>query len=86
MVAFNLVMQSIKCPKCQGTGKKSLSRPYQECVELIRKMGTPTVQELFMEASGRMCRTAINQRVKRMIGWGLIRNVGTQRKMKLRVV
>lgn len=76
----------IDCPKCQGTGKKKLSKPYRQCLDLVAALGTPTVKEIFEAGNGSVCRTAVNKQVSRMIEWKVLRNVGTKRKMRVSVV
>ena len=62
---------SITCPKCNGSGKRELSKVYQQTLEVIRKLGSPTISELQKHFKG-VCPTAINQRVKRLKEFGAV--------------
>jgi len=62
----------ITCPKCKGTGQKKLSKVYTATLDLIRRLGNPTVAELQKNIRG-VCPTAVNQRVKRLKEFGAVR-------------
>ena len=74
---------SITCPKCRGTGKKPLSKVYAQTLDLIRKLGKPTIADLQKNIRG-VCPTAVNQRVKRLKEFGAVR-VSGERPMRVEV-
>lgn len=66
-----MATHSIPCPRCHGTGQKTLSKPYAQTLKAIGKLENPTSVELRKEL-GNVSHTALNQRLKRMAGMGLI--------------
>ena len=62
---------SITCPKCHGSGKKPLTKVYTQTLDLIRRLGNPTIADLQKHIKG-VCPTAINQRVKRLKEFGVV--------------
>lgn len=75
---------SITCPKCHGSGQRELSKVYAQTLDLIRKLGKPTIADLQKRIQG-VCPTAVNQRVKRLKDFGAVR-VSGERPMTVEIV
>lgn len=65
---------SVKCPCCQGRGERTLSKPLLQTLKVIRWSHPCTTSEIFQRLqTPKLDRSAVNQRVKKLIKLGLVK-------------
>jgi hypothetical protein len=66
----------IRCSRCQGKGKRELSRPLTRVLETIVSLGQPTCPQIFEKIKGDYRdRTVANIYVNRLLKLKLIRKL-----------
>lgn len=65
----------VDCSFCRGQGARPLSPPLYRCLQAIRALGTPTVPEIAGSLKEDVHPTAINRRVKALMGLHLVHSV-----------
>ena len=63
----------ITCPRCKGKHLVDLPKRLFSCMEIIEKLGNPTIPEIHKESQSGADVTAFNQRVRRLISAGLVK-------------
>lgn len=68
---------SIRCPACEGSGRRCLSTEYVETWNAFRKLGQATCDQVrkYMGLVGGNDRTLIHKRAERLRAWGLLKRV-----------
>lgn len=69
---------TIRCPACNGNGKTPLKPKLKRCFDAINRLGNPSVPEIFKELHEPVDHTAINQRVRRLVGFRLVKRTNKQ--------
>lgn len=65
---------SVKCPCCRGLGARNLSTPLMKTLKVIRQLYPCTTSEIFQRLqTPKLDRSAVNQRVKKLIKLGLVK-------------
>lgn len=76
----------IKCRSCQGTGSRDLDGPHLKTFKTLASIGhAATAAEVHKLQKERVDVTAVNNRLRRMTGMGIVRLVNKRKPLKYNI-